>query len=123
MDKTPVLQLFVLSEGADPVKIGDIIKAPDLHGQTTLSLEQCKATLTAAVNMAPAYVRRFHELRAAPAVAECIAERLRNMQSIWHAKIKYMPRADRRAYRRAFIRELKKFKAYCAANGITYTIQ
>jgi enamine deaminase RidA (YjgF/YER057c/UK114 family) len=123
MDKTPVLQLFALSEDADPVKIGDIIEVPDLHEQTTLSLEQCKATLTAAVNMDPADVRRFHGLCAAPAVAECIAEKLRNMQSIWHAKIKYMPRADRRAYRRAFIKELKKFKAYCAANGITYTIQ
>ena len=73
--------------------------------------------------MDPADARRFHELCMAPALADRMAARLRVMQEVWHAKIKYMPRADRRAYRRAFILELKKFKAFCAANGITYTVQ
>lgn len=123
MNKAPIPQLFALLDGAEAVKIGNIINAPDLHKQTTVSLEQCKNRLTAAVHMDAADVRRFQELCAAPALAERIAERLRNMQAVWHAKIKYMPRADRRAYRRAFIQELKKFKAFCAANGIAYTIQ
>lgn len=123
MNKTPIAQLFALFEGAEAVKIGDIVKRPDQHEQTTVSLEQCKNHLSAAVHMDPADAKRFHEFCAAPAVAERIAERLRNMHAVWHAKIKYMPRADRRAYRRAFIQELKKFKEFCAANGITYTIQ
>lgn len=123
MDNKPVAQLFALFEGAEAVKIGDIVKQPDLHEQAAASFEQYKTTLTATVNMDPADARRFHELYAAPAVAERMAARLRDMQDFWHAKIKYMPRADRRACRRAFIQELKKFKAYCAANGITYTIQ
>lgn len=123
MNKTPAAQLFELFEGAEAVKIGDIVKRPDLHEQTTVSLEQCKTALTTTVNMDPADARRFHELCMAPAVADRMAARLRNMQGVWHAKIKYMPRADRRAYLRAFILEFKKFKAFCAANGITYTIQ
>lgn len=123
MDNKPVAHLFALFEGAEAVKIGDIVKRLDLHEQTTVSLEQYETTLTTTVNMDPADARRFHELCMAPAVADRIAARLRNMQGVWHAKIKYMPRADRRAYLRAFILELKKFKAFCAANGITYTIQ
>lgn len=123
MNKTPVAQLYALFECAEAVKIGDIIKRPSQLEQTAVSLERCKSQLTAAVHMDPADASRFHGLCAAPAVAERIAERLRNMHGVWHAKIKYMPRADRRAYRRAFIQELKKFKAYCAAHGITYTIQ
>lgn len=122
MNKAPAAQLFALFEGAEAVKIGDIVKRPDIDEQTTVSLEQCKTTLTAAISMDPADGRRFHELCMAPAIAERMAERLRTMQAMWHAKIKYMPRKDRRAYRRAFIQEVKKFKAYCAANGITYTI-
>lgn len=123
MDKTPAAQLFALFEDAEAVKIGDIIKRPGQHEQTTPSLEKkCKSTLTATANMSPAAARRFHELCMAPAIAERMAKRLREMQGMWHAKIKYLPRADRRAYRRAFIQEVKKFKAYCAANGITFTI-
>lgn len=122
MNETPAPELFALIEGSEPVKIGNIVKRPGLHEQTPVSLEQCRNLLTAAVNMDAAEARRFHELCAAPAVAERMAERLRNMQGVWHAKIKYMPRAYRRAYRRAFIQEVKKFKAFCAANGITYTI-
>lgn len=123
MNKTPAAQLFALFEGAEAVKIGDIVKRTSIHEQTTVSLERCKSTLTTTVNMDPADGRRFHELCMAPAIAERMAERLRVMQGMWHAKIKYMSRTDRRTYRRAFIQELKKFKAYCAANGITYTIQ
>lgn len=123
MNKTPAAQLFALFEGAEAVKIGDIVKRSDIPKQTTVSFEQCKSTLTTAVNMDPVDARRFHELCMAPAIAERMAERLRVMQGMWYAKIKYMPRADRRAYRQAFILELKKFKAYCAANGIIYTIQ
>lgn len=123
MNKTPTAQLFALFEGAEAVKIGDIIKRQGQHEQKAVSLEQCRSTLTTTVNIDPADARRFHEFCMAPAIAERMAERLREMQGMWHAKIKYMSRADRRAYRRAFIQELKKFKAYCAANGITYTIQ
>lgn len=123
MNKAPAAQLFALFEGAEAVKIGDIVKRPDLHEQTTVSLEQCKATLTTTVNMDPADARRIHELCKAPDIANRMAAKLREMQEMWHAKIKYMSRADRRAYRRAFIQELKKFRAFCAANGITYTIQ
>lgn len=123
MNKAPAAQLFALLEGAEPVKIGDIVKRPGAYEQTPVSLEQCKRTLTTTVNMDPDDARRFHELCMAPAIADRMAARLREMQGMWHAKIKYMSRADRRAYRRAFIQELKKFKAFCAANGITYTIQ
>lgn len=123
MNETPAPELFVLIEGSEPVKIGNIVKRPGLHEQTTVSLEQCKTALTTTVKMDPADARRFHELCMAPAIAERMAERLRTMQGMWHAKIKYMSRADRRAYRRAFVQEVKKFKAFCAANGITYTIQ
>lgn len=123
MNKTPVAQLFALFEGAEPIKIGDLIKRPSQHEQTAVSLEQYKTTLTTTVNMDPADVRHIHELCMAPTAADRMAARLRDMQEVWHAKIKYLPRADRRAYRRAFILEFKKFKAFCAANGITYTIQ
>lgn len=122
MNKAPAAQLFALFEGAEAVKIGDIVKRPGIHEQTTVSLEQCKTALTTTVKMDPADARRLHELCMAPAIAERMAERLRTMQGMWHAKIKYMSRTDRRAYRRAFIQELKKFRAFCAANGITYTI-
>ena len=123
MNKAPAAQLFALFEGAEAVKMGDIVKRTSIHEQTTVSLERCKSTLTTTVNMDPAEGRRFHELCMAPAIAERMAERLRVMQGMWHAKIKYMSRTDRRAYRRAFIQELNKFKAYRADNGITYTIQ
>lgn len=122
MDKTPTAQLFALFEGAEAVKIGDIVKRPDTHEQTTVSLEQSKSTIMTTVNMSPADARRIHELFKAPDTANRMAAKLREMQEFWHAKIKYMSRADRRAYRRAFIQEVKKFKAFCAANGITYTI-
>ena len=123
MNKAPAAQILALFDGAVGVMIGDIVKRTSIHEQTTVSLERCKSTLTTTVNMDPAEGRRFHELCMAPAIAERMAERLRVMQGMWHAKIKYMSRTDRRAYRRAFIQELNKFKAYRADNGITYTIQ
>ena len=123
MNETPAAQLFALFEGAEPVKIGDIVKRSDKHEQTTVSLERCKTTIMTTVNMDPADARRIHELCKAPDTANRMAAKLREMQGMWHAKIKYMPRADRRAYRRAFIQELKKFRAFCAANDINYTIQ
>lgn len=123
MNETPAAQLFALFEGAEPVKIGDIVKQPDTYEQTTASLEQCKTTIMTTVNMDPADARRIHELCKAPDTANRMAAKLREMQEFWHAKIKYMSRSDRRAYRRAFIQELKKFRAFCAANDIYYTIQ
>lgn len=123
MNETPAPELFALIEGSEPAKIGNIVKRPGPHEQTPVSLEQCKTTLTAAVNMDPEAARSIYELCKTTDTANRMAAKLREMQGMWHAKIKYMPRADRRAYRRAFIQELKKFKAYCAANGITYTIQ
>lgn len=122
MNETPAPELFALIEGSEPVKIGNIVKR-GIHEQTPVSLERCKNTLMTTVNMDPADVRRIHELCKAPDTANRMAAKLREMQEFWHTKIKYMSRADRRAYRRAFIQELKKFKAFCAANGITYTIQ
>lgn len=123
MNKATDAQIFMFFEDAEPVKIGNIIMKPNLHAQTKAMLKAYANKYTAVVNLDPTDVRHFHELCTAPAVAKRIAERLQDMQARWHAKIKYMPRADRRAYRRAFIQELKKFKAFCAANGITYTIQ
>lgn len=123
MNETPAPELFALIEGSEPVKIGNIVKRPGIHEQTPVSLERCKNTLMTTVNMDPADARRIHELCKAPDTANRMAAKLREMQGMWHAKIKYMSRADRRAYRRAFIQELKRFKAFCAANGITYTIQ
>ncbi len=123
MNKTPVAQLIAQFKAAPAVRIGDIIKRAEQHEQTAVSLEQCINRLTVAGQMAAAEHRRFHELCIVPAVAALMAEGLQNMHELWHVKIKHMPRTDRRAYRRAFIQELNKFKAYCAAHGITYTIQ
>lgn len=123
MNKTPAAQLIAQFKAAPAVRIGDMIKRAEQHEQTAVSLEQCTNRLTTAVDMAAAAHRRFYELCTVPAVAVGMAEKLQNMQELWHVKIKHMPRADRRAYRRAFIQELKKFKEFCADNGITYTIQ
>lgn len=37
MNKIPASQLFALFEGAEHVKIGDIVKGPDINEQTTAS--------------------------------------------------------------------------------------
>lgn len=123
MKRTPIAQLFAQFQDAEPVKIGDIIQKPEIKAEARAALKRYENRLTAAINITPDNIREFRDLLAAPKVAAKMAENLNNMQGLWHSKIKYMPRAERRAFRRSFNVELKKFKAYCSTHGICYNIQ
>lgn len=118
MKRTPIAQLFAQFQDAEPVKIGDIIQKQEIKAEARAALKRYENRLTAAINITPDNIREFRDLLAAPKVAAKMAENLNNMQGLWHSKIKYMPRAERRAFRRSFNVELKKFKAYCSTHGI-----
>ncbi|WP_289860818.1 hypothetical protein [uncultured Muribaculum sp.] len=123
MKRTHIAQLFAQIQDAEPVKIGDIIQKPEIKAEAREALKTYENRLTAMINITPDHIREFRDLLAAPKAAAKMAENLNNMQGLWHAKMKYMPRADRRAFRRTFDVELKKFKAYCSTHGICYNIQ
>ncbi len=113
---------------AAAISTGDIVKIGDIKTRSTgeaarVDLDQVRNKLTMSATISHGDARRLREAAVPLMKAEEMADRLRIMQEMWAAKIRYMDRRTRRAYTRQFWANVEQFKAYCTKNGINYNIK